>query len=241
MALSDEQICQKLDMCPTENTEDEWSKCLDPAATRAMVQKINSSNTTWVAGENTKFAGSTLADVRQYLGTIVDPEHAINQDPEQMMALYRIQLPDAFDGREQWPKCAGVIGHIRDQSNCGSCWAHGTTEALNDRLCVANGFTDLLSVSDTTGCCGFLRCQSMGCNGGQVGTPWNWFDSTGVVTGGDYGDGTLCYDYTMPKCAHHVTDPSLPECSDVKQVDPSCDRSCPSNTKIDYSSDKHKA
>jgi len=33
----------------------------------------------------------------------------------------------------------------------------------------------------------------MGCNGGQIGTPWSWFSSTGVVTGGDYGDKTTCY------------------------------------------------
>jgi cathepsin B len=44
----------------------------------------------------------------------------------------------------------------------------------------------------------------MGCNGGQIGTPWKWFKSTGVVTGGDFGDKDTCYPYTMPFCAHHV-------------------------------------
>ena len=89
---------------------------------------------------------------------------------------------------------------------CGSCWAHGTTEALNDRACIKSGgsMTTLYSVADTTACCGAVSCQSFGCNGGQVGTPWRWFESKGVVTGGDFGDGDLCYDYTMPQCAHHV-------------------------------------
>ena len=93
-----------------------------------------------------------------------------------------------------------MINHIRDQANCGSCWAHGTTEAFNDRKCIAEdgAFTELLSVSDTTGCCNFLQCQSMGCNGGQVATPWKWFTRKGVVSGGDFGDDKLCYDYTMP-------------------------------------------
>ena len=93
-----------------------------------------------------------------------------------------------------------MIGHARDQSNCGSCWAHGTTEAYNDRLCIkTNGQTKAaLSTADTTGCCGFLECLSMGCNGGQIGTPWTWFKNHGVVTGGDFGDDSTCYPYTMP-------------------------------------------
>ncbi len=32
-------------------------------------------------------------------------------------------LPDTFDARLAWPQCANVIGNIRDQSQCGSCWA----------------------------------------------------------------------------------------------------------------------
>merc|ERR1712166_799907 len=136
-----------------------------------------------------------------------------------------------------------IIDPIRDQSNCGSCWAHGTTEAYNDRLCIKSdgAFTNQLSVSDTTGCCNFIQCQSMGCNGGQVGTPWKWFTKKGVVTGGDYGDGKLCYDYTMAKCNHHQPQSSFPECDAITQVQPKCDNSCATNTAIDYSKDKHMA
>jgi len=86
-----------------------------------------------------------------------------------------------------------------------------------------------------------MACQSMGCNGGQVGTPWNWFEKKGVVTGGDYGDGKLCYDYTMPQCAHHVESKTLQPCDDIKQVAPTCQSTCATNSSIDYSGDKKHA
>merc|ERR1712091_806469 len=77
------------------------------------------------------------------------------------------EIPAEFDVRTQWPQCASVSGNIRDQSDCGSCWAFGSTEAFNDRRCIAVGDTTLLSPEDTTANCGFLSCFSMGCNGGQ--------------------------------------------------------------------------
>lgn len=177
------------------------------------------------------------------MGTVVDPEWTLKGHIKHGAEADEADLPTNFDARTNWPQCESVINHVRDQANCGSCWAHGTTEALNDRLCIATdgAFTDLLSVSDTTGCCNFLQCFSMGCNGGQVGTPWDWFESKGVVTGGDYGDGTLCYDYTMPKCAHHVDSDTLPSCDDIKTVEPTCNSTCATNTSINYRGDKHTA
>jgi hypothetical protein len=31
-------------------------------------------------------------------------------------------LPKSFDARKDFADCKDVIGHVRDQSNCGSCW-----------------------------------------------------------------------------------------------------------------------
>ena len=50
-----------------------------------------------------------------------------------------VPIPDSFDAREAWPQCSGIIGHIRDQSSCGSCWAFSTTETINDRHCISTG------------------------------------------------------------------------------------------------------
>lgn len=114
---------------------------------------------------------------------------------------------------------------------------------MNDRQCIASqgDLTHLLSVADTTACCNFLHCFSMGCNGGHVGTPWNWFKEFGVVSGGDFEDGTYCYDYTMPRCSHHVesTETEIQSCDDVKKDEPKCKKQCVSNKEIDYRTDKN--
>ena len=47
-----------------------------------------------------------------------------------------IKLPKSFDARQKWPSCAQIIGTIRDQSSCGSCWAVSTGGMITDRLCI---------------------------------------------------------------------------------------------------------
>merc|ERR1712194_20522 len=107
-------------------------------------------------------------------------------------------LPDNFDSREEWgSKCPSLL-HIRNQARCGSCWAHGSTESYNDRVCIATGKKELLSTEHTTSCCGFFPCMSMGCSGGHPGLAWRWLVKNGVVTGGDYGNSdSYCWPYEI--------------------------------------------
>jgi len=239
-----EALCAKLDnalpgVCPGRGApvlQDTFGPCGSPKdghlGDEAWIECLN-KNSGFVS---TARPGEYSNDFKNLLGLKIENQIMLPKKK----AKPGFVVPDSFDVRDNWPNCKDVSGHVRDQSDCGSCWAHGTTEAFNDRRCIKSGgqFTELLSVADTTACCGFLRCFSMGCNGGQVGTPWTWFDSTGVVSGGDFGNGKYCYDYTMPECAHHVNSTTLPDCADVPQVSPTCDKKCVSNSTIEYSSDK---
>merc|ERR1711879_635958 len=173
---------------------------------------------------------SDVDDVRAHLGTILKGEDGFVPQDKEISLVMNADIPANFDVRTAFPDCAEVSGNIRDQSACGSCWAFGSTEAFNDRHCIATGDKTKFSVEDTTANCGFLQCFSMGCNGGQPGQAWNWFKNTGVVTGGDFtdiGSGSTCASYSLAPCAHHVpASAEYPACPSDEYPSPSCKRSC---------------
>ncbi|CAN0378433.1 unnamed protein product, partial [Hapterophycus canaliculatus] len=51
----------------------------------------------------------------------------------------REEIPVNFDARTAFPECASVIGRVRDQSDCGSCWAFASTEVGQGRGWMRSG------------------------------------------------------------------------------------------------------
>jgi cathepsin B len=95
-------------------------------------------------------------------------------------------LPTAFDARERWPRC---IHPIRDQGQCGSCWAFGTSEAFSDRLCIASAgrVNVVLSTEQLLDCNAFGLESS--CKGGDQATASEYIIAKGLVS-------DECYPYT---------------------------------------------
>lgn len=123
-------------------------------------------------------------------------------------------VPDSFDSAENWPQCAKIIGDIRDQSNCGCCWAFAGAEAGSDRMCIATNASIMIPLSAQDVCFNGGGFMSQGCNGGQISSPWSYlkkgglFGGKGAVSGGQYqGSGAfgkgLCSDFSLPHCHHH--------------------------------------
>lgn len=93
-----------------------------------------------------------------------------------------IGLPRAFDAREAFPQCASLIGSVRDQGKCGSCWAVAATEVMNDRLCVASDGDSRRELSPQYA----LSCfdAGSGCDGGDVLATFREFQAKGAPFGG---------------------------------------------------------
>merc|ERR1719235_2793005 len=92
-------------------------------------------------------------------------------------------VPDSFDSEQNWPQCAKIIGDIRDQSNCGCCWAFGGAEAASDRMCIATNASIMLPLSAQDICFNGGGFTSMGCNGGQISSPWSYIKKGGFFGG----------------------------------------------------------
>ena len=73
---------------------------------------------TWRAGMNGKFVNMTLGEAKRLMGAKRDPKRRAALPVVDRVAA----VPATFNATDAWPQCAAVIGHIRDQSDCGCCW-----------------------------------------------------------------------------------------------------------------------
>ncbi len=99
-----------------------------------QINEINSRQDSWTAGQN-QFTGMSHDEIKRfYLGTMLNGNEGVPKvSHEDLLDL--ITVPDSFDSRTQWPDC---IHPIRNQAQCGSCWAFGASEALSDRFCIGS-------------------------------------------------------------------------------------------------------
>jgi len=69
---------------------------------------------------------------------------------------------------------------IRDQGQCGSCWAFGSTEAFADRFTIASkgAVNVVFSPEDMVSC----DKSDYGCQGGYINMAWSYLEKTGVVS-----------------------------------------------------------
>jgi len=201
-----------------------------PAIRLDIIRAVNSDETsTWRAGFNQRFAFIKMREAKKLMGV----RSGGPQLPVKRVQI-RASAPDSFDAREQWGDICPSTGEIRDQAACGSCWAFGAVEAMTDRACIASSGANAphLSAEDMNSCCD--SC-GFGCEGGFPSAAWQYWVSSGLVDGGNYG-GSGCYPYSLANCDHHVNGSYQP-CGSI-QPTPDCANQCVDNT-TSWSDSKH--
>ncbi|XP_074038832.1 cathepsin B isoform X2 [Leptinotarsa decemlineata] len=197
-----------------------------------FIDHINSQQTTWTAGRN--FDKNTpMSHIRKLLGALKSPVPRSARNV--VLHSEDTPIPESFDSRENWPNCQ-IIGVIKDQSSCGSCWAVAATSAMSDRICIHSNGKKQISVSDEDliSCC--YECGD-GCYGGYSFQAWSYWKETGLVSGGPYNSTTGCRAYSLAPCEHHTTG-SKPACPADLSPTPRCNKQCDKKSSLSYQSDK---
>jgi cathepsin B len=202
-----------------------------------QLEDITSKKPLWTAKAHPRFATPAPGASTPLLGVTGDWKADIDEkiasgEIHRYQGKANFVAPDDFDSAEAFPACAKTIGDIRDQSNCGCCWAFGGAEAASDRMCISSNASLMLPLSAQDVC----FCSSFnGCGGGMISTPWNYIKSKGAVTGGLYQNSGpftgMCSDFSLPHCHHHGPqgdDPypaeGAPGCP--SQRSPKCPKAC---------------
>lgn len=202
-----------------------------------IADHVNSLNTTWHATTYPKFSLlQNQHEAKAFLGSKPKTPEAKLRYQKARVTYPNLTAPDSFDSRENWPDCDS-IKEVRDQSNCGSCWAVSSASAISDRWCIDSKQKSQLKISssDVLACC--KECGD-GCDGGEEDIAFEYWTKHGYVTGDEFGNNDWCKPYDFAPCAHHVTVPGLKPCGGAEFPTPECKRECSSPTyKKDYKSD----
>jgi cathepsin B len=212
----------------------------------AMIEQINKlPNITWHAGLNPRFTGQPVGISKSLCGVPLDNLERMKEKIAagkivRVQAPANVVIPDSFDSEANWLACASVISDIRDQSNCGCCWAFGGASAASDRLCISTQGKIAVPLSAEAVC---FCASDDGCGGGYLDATWSYVQS-GCVTGGNQADtgplgGGFCSSFSLPHCHHHGpqgADPypaeGTPGCP--SQDSPTCPTQCDSTAKVPH-------
>merc|ERR1711909_183903 len=122
---------------------------------------------TYTLGVN-KFADLTEAEWRDTLTMNIVKD----EKPKHYMRSQKVDIPDEVDWRDE-----GYVTPVKDQGQCGSCWAFSTTGSMEGALMKANG--ELVSLSEQN----LVDCDNVdsGCNGGLMENAFAWIKKNGGI------------------------------------------------------------
>jgi len=128
-----------------------------------------------------KFADLTNAEFQRiYLG--LKPKAQ-----ETSVQPQTLTTPTALPASWNW-QTKGAVSHVKNQGQCGSCWAFSASEAIEGCHFITTGTLVTLSEQDLVDCSGSFGNQ--GCDGGLMDQAFQYVISAGGI------DTESCYPYS---------------------------------------------
>jgi len=147
-----------------------------------IVNEHNAGNTSYQMELN-KFADLTIGEFKNtYLG--YKPELRLHQREKVATTwLYDVKAGAYPTGSLDWTQKGAVTG-VKDQGQCGSCWAFSTTGNMEGTIYLKHGVLTSLSEQQLVDCAGSYG--NMGCNGGLMDRAFRYAEKNGLCSEAAY-------------------------------------------------------
>jgi C1A family cysteine protease len=144
--------------------------------TLAKIQAENlKAENTFTVGVN-KFADWSKAEYKRLLGYKSQMRGLAGNYAE---IPANLSIPSSVDWRLE-----GAVNPVKDQGQCGSCWAFSAISSTESRFKISGGALLSLSEQQVVDCCNYGG--SMGCNGGDEDQAMDYLRDKGVMSEKDY-------------------------------------------------------
>jgi len=150
----------------------------------AKMEEHNKSGSTWTMGLN-QFSDLNQAE-RKSLWTTQGYKRMPMSGEErlsQTVTKRAQELPESIDWRDK-----GVVSAVKNQGQCGSCWAFATTEVVESYAAIETGTLPILSAQQVTACApNDLQCGGIGgCQGSIPQLAFTYLQLFGHATEDSY-------------------------------------------------------
>lgn len=138
----------------------------------------------------TKFSDWSLEEFKKLLGYNRTSTRAFRKNISVREATI-VDVPNAYDWRDH-----GAVTAVKDQGQCGSCWAFSAAEEIESQWILAGNKKVVFSEQQIVSC----DHQDLGCNGGDTLTAYAYVEGIGGLssekqypyTSGDSGRSGYC-------------------------------------------------
>eukprot|EP01040_Poterioochromonas_malhamensis_P013231 gene13231-14528_t len=123
---------------------------------QSEIQRIkahNARNSSWKEGVN-KFTVMTAAEKKAFFGhskSLGRAQKKFLKSARPLPEDFVLKSVDALPKHVDWRE-AGIVGPVKDQGHCGSCWAFSSTAVIESHVAKASGYLYDLSPQQIAMC-----------------------------------------------------------------------------------------